>query len=133
MLIPSALRGAHVPARCAAPQAALQLVPPGGMGGIVQLLSLNAALEVGAFAAVLGVAYIVRARPYDAAELENEEASGFVGAFCRPDGWLLRCEIAGERNNLIFKGTGDECHDTHGAPTHECRRLRQSRRPIDRA
>lgn len=100
MLIPSvAMRIPASPqSRSGCIHADLTLVPPGGVGQLAQMLSVNAALELTAFAVVGSVALLLR--PDSDSELDSDESleERAMMAICRPDGWLARCEITGERS-----------------------------------
>ena len=80
-------------------RADLHLVPPGGVGQLIQMLSLNALLELTAFAVVGGMAYLVRpGSPVWNSFAEEEDARLLVAAaeLARPDGWRVQCDITGE-------------------------------------
>ena len=78
------------------PTCELQLVPPGGIG---QLLQLNAVLELSALAVVGGVAFLLGSPdsplwglfPHE----DETEADALMTELCRSDGWAARCQITG--------------------------------------
>lgn len=109
MLVPirgcaPALRFSAAPAtpRCAPIVAELTLVPPGGQ--LAQLFQQYLYLQLSAVAIVAGLFILLGpgfSLLWKMSTMEDDDL-GFedrwVESICRPDGWLARCEITGERS-----------------------------------
>lgn len=133
MLLPSnGVMRTPVKPRCA-PRLDLNLVPPGGVGQLAQMLGYNFALEGAAFGIVVFAAFLARVPFLNASEQDEDRERSYTAALCRQDGWQLRCDISGETTLLrpsqrgvgLDFGLGFTCDDQPFFGS--CRLLRPSR------